>query len=240
VHGVHGVEMDNVCVCVQFSSDLLEPTPSGMKYNFYLNSASKENMPVIPFRRYLQTAARIGTAWRAGGADANLRKNAWLYMLLADLLAGAVHELRSAPQSSERDTELVMSISAFIDGNLTEENLPELVCRNFGLSEKGVYLLLKEMVGLTLKEMIDASRVERACTLLSDRSLTLPMVSDLCGYSGEATFYRRFKSALGITPGEYRKGASANAASNEIQDYLSSEDESGVDALLDYWSRLEE
>lgn len=239
VHGIRGIELDNVCLCIQFSSHLFEPIPAGMKYHFFLNSISKEHQPRLPHMHYMRIASRICIAHRSDTADSNLRKNAWLYMLLADLLEGSQYELRSVPLNNERDTELVMSISGYIDKNLTLENLPDAVCKNFGRSEKGIYLLLKEIVGLTLKEMIDASRIERACTLLQDANIPLQIVSDECGYSGEATFYRRFKSAMGITPGDYRKGIEANSASNDIQDYLSY-NECEVDMLLRHWAGLEE
>lgn len=237
VHGVRGIEMDNVCMCIQFSTNLFEPVPAGMKYHFFMNSINEEYQPQLPYSHYMEVAAQICLANRKEEADSNLRKNAWLYMLLADLLKGVQYELRSAPSNNEKDTELVMAISSYIDKNLTAENLSDAVYKKFGLSEKGMYLLLKEIVGFTLKEMIDAARIERACALLQDSSIPLQIVSDECGYSGETTFYRRFKSAMGITPGEYRKGVEANAVSNDIQDYMSL-NECEVDSLLCQWAGL--
>lgn len=239
VHGVRGIELDNICLLIQFPSSLFEPITAGMKYHFFLNSANGQYPPKLPYGHYLNIAVRTALAQRNDGADTNLRVNAGLYLLLADFLASVQYELRSAPLNNEKDTELVMAISGYIDRNLSSENLSDDIYRTFGLSEKGSYRLLKEIVGLTLKEMIDAARIERACTLLQDAGIPLQIVSDECGYSGEATFYRRFKAAMGITPGEYRKGAEANAVSNDIQDYLSF-DECGVDALLCYWAGLEE
>lgn len=235
VHEVRGIELDNVCMCIQFSPKLFEPVPSGMKYHFFMNSTGKEFQAGLPYRHYMKIAAEICLADRKESADSKLRKNAWLYMLLADMLEGVQYELRQAPSNNEKNIELVMAVSSYIDKNLTHENLQDAVCRQFGLSEKGMYLLLKEIVGLTLKEMIDAARIEHACTLLQDASIPLQIVSDECGYSGEATFYRRFRHAMGITPGEYRKGVEVNSVSSEIQDYLSL-DESGVDMLLQHWA----
>lgn len=144
----------------------------------------------------------------------------------------------SAPTNTEKEAELVMVISSFVDENLSRDNLPEAVYRKFGFGEKGMYRLLKEVIGLTLKEMIDTARVECACSLLRDSSIPLQVISDQCGYSCETTFYRRFKSALGVTPGQYRAGAKVSKASNDVQDYLSF-DESEVDILLGYWAGTE-
>lgn len=240
IHGVRGIDPENICVCIQFSPELFEPVPAGMKYRFFLNSASREYGKSFSRKHFMELAARVCIASRKKSADANLRKNAWLNMMLADFLGGGVqYELLSAPTNTEKEAELAMVISSFVDENLSEENLPDLVYREFGLSEKGMYRLLKEVIGVTLKEMIDTSRVERACMLLRDSSIPLQMISDQCGYSGETTFYRRFKSALGITPGQYRAGVKVNSVSNDVQDYLSI-DESEVDILLQYWAGLEE
>ncbi|MCD7955361.1 MAG: helix-turn-helix domain-containing protein [Lachnospiraceae bacterium] len=238
IHGFRGVELNNVCLCIQFSPALLEPVPAGMNYLFFLNSSSQKYPSKIPYSQYIKTAAMVGLSHRGTDKGSALRENAWLQMLIADLLDGAQYELRSASPNNEKNAELVMEISGFVDRNLSAENLPAAVCREFGLSEKGVYRILKDTVGQTLKELIDTARIEKACTLLQDVRMPLQIVSDLCGYSGEATFYRRFRSAMGITPGEYRKGAEANAVSNDIQDYLYFND-CGVDELLHQWADID-
>lgn len=235
VHGLRGIDPDNVCLCVQFSPSLLEPVPAGMNYYFFLNSADERHRPKLPMTDYMHDISRIALANRREDTDAYLRKNAWLYMLLADLVKGAQYELQSASLNNEQDMKLVMSISGYIDRNLSSENLAGSICKEFGLSEKGVYLLLKNVMGLTLKELIDIARLEQACSLLQDTSISLQAISDRCGYSGEATFYRRFKSAMGVTPGEYRKGLKANTIGQDVQDYLSY-DEYGVGVLLDQWA----
>lgn len=240
-HRIYGVDLDNICLCIQFPAVLFEPTPYGMKYHFFLDSTDSELTPQLPYCHYVEIAAKICLEHRKDSIDSDLRKNAWLYMLLADLLEGVQHELRSISLNNEKDIELVMSISSYVDNNLTLENLPNEVYKFFGLSEKGMYRLLKEVVGLTLKEIIDVARIERACILLQDSSIPLQVVSDECGYwGGMATFYRRFKHAMGITPGEYRKGVkTSTTSSNDIQDYLSF-NEQEVDSLLRYWAGLEE
>lgn len=234
VHEIRGIDPDNVCVCVQFSPKMFEPVPADMKYYFFLNSVCSEYTPEMPYRHYLEMIARMSIAHRSDKKDSLLRENAWLYMLLADFMSGVPYELRSTPANSEKNIELVMKISSYINENLTEENLPDMICKEFGLSTKGVYLLLKDHLGLSLKDMIDTVRVETACELLRDSEIPLQVISDRCGYSGEATFYRRFRRAMGITPGEYRKGIVAETTSNEIQDYLSL-DESKIDGLLYQW-----
>lgn len=239
MHSLRGIDLDNNCLFIQFSPELFEPVPAGMIYHFYFNSCCADYPPVFSYDHYRKLVSQIGIAYRNNLVDSGLRRKATLYLLLADLLVGAQYELHSSHSNTEKDMETVMAISTYIDSNLLQENLSESVCRQFGLSDKGIYLLLKQMIGISLKEMIDTARIERACVLLQDNNNTLQIISDMCGYSGEATFYRRFKAAMGITPGEYRKGAEISAASHEIQDYLSF-DETGADLLLRHWAEAED
>lgn len=231
VHGLRGVDLDNLCLCIQFSPNLFGPLPVEMKHFFFLNSYSRENIPTIAAGHFFRMAARIGLASRSSSEEASLRKIAGLYTLLADLLEGTQHEMRSTPPNNEEDTKLVMAVSAYIDKNLESQTLTRDVCRKFGISEKMLYLLLKNIMGMTPKEMIDVARIEQACALLADESIPMNLVSIRCGYNGEATFYRQFKANIGITPGEYRKGKKTNPIGSDVQDYLSY-DEFGVDTLL--------
>ncbi|MDO4647902.1 MAG: helix-turn-helix domain-containing protein [Eubacteriales bacterium] len=235
VHAVQGIDMDNLCISIQFPVEIFSFVPEGMKYQFFLNSACDTYPSRQSGEYFTGLAAKIAMNDRMQGEEYSLRLKAWLYMLLANLISGVQHELRSAPANREKDMELVMAISGYVDQHLQDDTITEDICREFGLSEKGIYRLLKDVVGLTLKEMIDASRIQKACILLHKEGVSMQLVSDLCGYSGEATFYRRFRSAMGITPGEYRKGVEANVASNEIQDYLSF-DEEGAEVLIGYWA----
>jgi AraC-like DNA-binding protein len=216
---------------------MLEPVPVGMTYHFFLNSAGKTYMPKLPYSYFLEIAAKIGLAHRSEHAYGRLEEKAWLYMFMAEIMQNAQYELRSSSPENEENAKLAVAISKYIDENIISEQLPAEIYKGFGMSEKSVYRLLKDTVGLTLKEMIDAARIEKACTMLQDPSIPAPIISGECGFSGEVTFYRRFRHAMGITPGEYRKGFEGNLTNGEIQDYLSFNDQE-VDMLLRHWAGL--
>ena len=224
IHSIRTIDQDNLCLLLQFAPVYFDPTPAGMSYYFYLNSADQHHQPSCPYSYYIRAAAQAGLWERQNTKEAHLRKHGWLLLLFADLLSSVPHELRSYSSSQEEDIAMAIEISNFIDENILEEKLSILICRKFGLSEKSLYRLLKETVGMTLKEMTDAARIEKACRLLGNPGISLQAVSDYCGYSGEATFYRRFRSAMGVTPGEYRKGFHTEDDAGDIRDYLSFDD----------------
>jgi len=63
----------------------------------------------------------------------------------------------------------------------------------------------KEYYGITVTEFIARSRLDRAKTLLADTGLSVDEIVQACGFSGKNSFYRLFKEALGMTPGDYRR-----------------------------------
>lgn len=48
-------------------------------------------------------------------------------------------------------------------------------------------------------------RIEAACEMLSDKSLTIKAISEKVGYSSDVSFRRAFKRVLGISPSEFIK-----------------------------------
>ena len=58
--------------------------------------------------------------------------------------------------------------------------------------------------GISIAEMIDRARLNRARELLSDPVLTVLEVSERLSFSNEYNFIRFFKRLEGVTPGKYR------------------------------------
>ena len=58
--------------------------------------------------------------------------------------------------------------------------------------------------GISIAEMIDRARLNRARELLSDPALTVLEVSERLSFSNEYNFIRFFKRLEGVTPGKYR------------------------------------
>ena len=58
--------------------------------------------------------------------------------------------------------------------------------------------------GYSVKQLIDAIRLESAICLLDDASLRLDAIAFSLGYSDDRAFRRAFKRMTGKTPDEYR------------------------------------
>jgi len=65
--------------------------------------------------------------------------------------------------------------------------------------------LFKRNLGVSTTGYILSRRLEYACTLLSDSSMTVKEISALCGFNDHNYFCRLFKAKKGVTAGEMRK-----------------------------------
>ncbi|MDO4754064.1 MAG: AraC family transcriptional regulator [Bacillota bacterium] len=63
----------------------------------------------------------------------------------------------------------------------------------------------KQIAGKTVYEYIVALRMEKALSLLENKSLTVEGIAEAVGYQSKANFYKAFEKAYNCKPGELRK-----------------------------------
>ena len=74
-----------------------------------------------------------------------------------------------------------------------------------GYGKSVVCKIFKNAVGVGFHQYLNAHRIEIAKYLLSETTTPIDSIADTVGYKDTKTFYRLFKSSLGMSPGEYRK-----------------------------------
>jgi len=99
----------------------------------------------------------------------------------------------------------------FIARNLSRADLtPARAARSVGISVRQLHHLF-EPTGTTFSHTLLAQRLERARRLLAqwpDRPVI--DIALACGIESQTTFYRAFREAFGMTPGDYRREASTS------------------------------
>lgn len=73
------------------------------------------------------------------------------------------------------------------------------------LSPSHFQALYKREFGISCYEDVITSRLEMAKYYLSNTSLSINRIAELCGYENDVHFIRQFRSRTGMTAGEYRK-----------------------------------
>lgn len=66
----------------------------------------------------------------------------------------------------------------------------------------------RRVFGRSPGQLILSTRIDVACTLLSNSATPLSQIADRCGYSDQAAFSRTFSRMVGMPPGRYRKTVS--------------------------------
>ena len=126
-------------------------------------------------------------------------------------LAALAHGAADARSEANRDAVAAARRAAaerFIQRNLHRHDLsPAQVAAAVGLSVRRLHALF-EPGGVSVARRIGALRLELARRMLSGESdLPVTEIAFRCGFDNLATFYRRFKSAFGMTATEFRAAA---------------------------------
>lgn len=81
----------------------------------------------------------------------------------------------------------------------------ETLAKKSGLSWSQFQRRLRTLTGLTPRQILTKSRIEAAAQMLRSSDEALSSVAFDCGFYDQAAFSRQFRSATGLSPGEYRR-----------------------------------
>lgn len=139
---------------------------------------------------------------------ASLQVMAALYKLFAEL-----EKICCPPKKYADDTEHHIHNALENIRNCGYGATAEAVAKHSGLNRIYLSWIMKEQVGLTLQEMIIATRLWGAMDYLkyADKKTPIAEVAKLVGYTDVKYFSRLFKKVFGVTPSEYREQVDANA-----------------------------
>lgn len=73
-----------------------------------------------------------------------------------------------------------------------------------GMSARHWHRIFSAAFGESLPALVKRVRLQRAVALLAD-NVPIAEVATQCGYPNVSSFTRTFRSAVGVTPGEYRE-----------------------------------
>jgi AraC-like DNA-binding protein len=153
---------------------------------------------------WLDALLRNGQGLSAAGLDT---ATTTLCTLVANAV-GATPEMREHGPLARRRA-LLQQVMRHVQLHATDTDMDAArLARDFSLSLRTLHQLF-EMADTTLHEYLTRERLARARALLRDPAshhLGTMEVGFAAGFSDVSTFYRRFKQAFGVTPGDYRAG----------------------------------
>ena len=108
--------------------------------------------------------------------------------------------------SRERYVRLIEQVKAYVGENYGDISLSVNQVSDY-VNMSAAYLgrVFKQMAGITFTEYLTKYRLDAACKLLKDTTMTVNDISDEVGFTNSSYFHIIFKKNLNCTPNQYRK-----------------------------------
>ena len=124
--------------------------------------------------------------------------------------------IKNGPSVSPAESQIVLAALRAVkerygDADLTLASLAEL----FSVSASHISKLFKSVTGRFFSDYLRSVRLDEACRLLKDSTLTVEEIVPLCGLRDVPSFYKNFNRYLNTTPAEYRQTLRRSATEAE-------------------------
>lgn len=106
---------------------------------------------------------------------------------------------------SSTKSRRIAKVCEYIEQNLDKELSLSDVAALVNMSESAFSHFFKKRTGLTYINYVNNQRIAKACTLLSDTTLSASEICYDCGFNNKSNFIRIFRKKKNMTPIEYRK-----------------------------------
>ena len=156
--------------------------------------------PIVRLVRLLETEAV------SGGLSGRLYMEHLAHALVLRLLSSPAptHEEPSA-NSNVLSRPRLRRVLERIDSALNTDLDLETLAAETSYSRNHFIRMFRASTGFTPYQYVLHRRVERAKSMLGDRSKQLIEIAMACGFSSHAHFSRIFRQVMGVSPSEYRR-----------------------------------
>ena len=110
-----------------------------------------------------------------------------------------------ANKTFDRISHKIFSISSYIHKNYMEELALDSIAEKFFISSCYLSRKFKEVLGFTLVQYIQMTRIRNAQKMLIDSSDSIQMIAEKCGFSSFSQFNRVFDKYCSMPPNVFRK-----------------------------------
>lgn len=128
---------------------------------------------------------------------------------LCDHLCGRVERALSGRLPGHRagEEDRIAEICRYIDRHFASGLSTHELASRFNMNANYLSTLFHQRAGLTVMGYISHVRMNAACRLLAETTMSVARVAETVGFTDPKYFHRVFKTTKGVTPGEYRQGS---------------------------------
>lgn len=102
-------------------------------------------------------------------------------------------------------------ILAFLREHYPESITLDQISSRIHMSEGECCRLFKSTYGCSIFTYLTDYRLQESILLLSDRSLSVSRIAELCGFNSTSYYIKRFREKVGVSPLQYRNTISSNS-----------------------------
>ena len=145
------------------------------------------------------------------------------YLINLLIMMGRYASQREQSEDTPRPKErlLVLSVIRTVMARYGERELTlEGIAEEHYISTSYLSRIFRRVTGEGFGEYLRRVRLEQACRLLRETELPNEQIVYACGLRDVPTFYRQFKSHVGMTPNTYRQGKSPAEEMHSMDNYF--------------------
>ena len=175
-------------------------TSGRCKEQFYqINSEDSLNCLKSIFHRIMQEDSTA--------LDILDKEMAFLSLLIKMKKLPALREekLRRNPLNDKNDIWSIVDLAEHIRSNFDSPLSLDEMASHCALNASYLSRSFKKKTGTTIFAYLNRVRIEKACHLLKNSSMTITEIAFSVGYNNISFFNRMFKRAMSLSPGEYRR-----------------------------------
>lgn len=132
----------------------------------------------------------------------DLRIQSLLNLFFAELMDNAPQNNSSVTHTAK--DQYVRKAINYIQINYMNHITVSILADYIGLNRSYLTTLFKECLNVPPQAYITRFRMNKACMLLKDKTITITEVTTMSGYNDPVVFQKAFKNTLGISPSKYR------------------------------------
>ncbi len=140
---------------------------------------------------------------RSEGKTFAMDVTAYITLIFSYLLK---HSLIDEKRANPKETAFCRDVSAYISANYSEKITSKQAADKCFLNHSYFCRKFKETFGISFSAYLNIYRISVARTMLEGDIENISMISEKCGFETPTYFSKCFKSYVGVSPFEYKKG----------------------------------
>jgi AraC-like DNA-binding protein len=194
---------------VMLGYEHLDPEKAAEKLTFEDVPQVNETFVIRSLPAAKDKCGELYRLWRSGGAHTQLRLNARITELLADIA-----DYVNAPRQNAGSVTARMIVN-YIDAHFNERLSCRSVAEKFSYHPNYVNRIVRELTGWSLHEYIIHVKIRHASQLLMETDMSITDIAYYLGFHDSSHFSSVYQMRTGMKPSELRKNQNGDPCKKE-------------------------